>query len=155
MAQDSSVMVLDWNFHLQKQPSGVVFRKRCSENMQQIYKRTPMSKCDFNKVAKQLHWDHTSVSVLSCKFAAYFWITFSLKTPSESCFCICMSISISNVHKIQMLLICMITEIFARHKLPSRDANVFPFSHDSSEYFYYINNIDSIYEVCKQIPLKL
>ena len=27
--------------------------QRHSENMQQIYRRTPMSKCDFNKVAKQ------------------------------------------------------------------------------------------------------
>ena len=27
----------------------------CSENMQQIYRRTPMTKCDFNKVAKLLH----------------------------------------------------------------------------------------------------
>ena len=35
----------------QKQPSSGVLRKRCSENMQQIYSRTPMSKCDFNKVA--------------------------------------------------------------------------------------------------------
>ena len=26
----------------------------CSENMQQIYRRTPMPKCDFNKVAKQV-----------------------------------------------------------------------------------------------------
>ena len=26
----------------------------CSENMQQIYRRTPIPKCDFNKVAKQL-----------------------------------------------------------------------------------------------------
>ena len=26
-------------------------RKRCSENMQQIYRRTPMPKIDFNKVA--------------------------------------------------------------------------------------------------------
>ena len=25
-------------------------RKRCSENMQQIYRRTPILKCDFNKV---------------------------------------------------------------------------------------------------------
>ena len=31
--------------------------------MQQIYRRTPVPKCDFNKVAKQL---------FSCKFAAYF-----------------------------------------------------------------------------------
>ena len=28
--------------------------KRCSENMQQIYWRTLMPKCDFNNVAKQL-----------------------------------------------------------------------------------------------------
>ena len=28
--------------------------KRSSQNMQQIYRRTPMSKCDFKKVAKQL-----------------------------------------------------------------------------------------------------
>ena len=27
-----------------------VLRKRCSENMQQIYRGTPMSKCDFSKV---------------------------------------------------------------------------------------------------------
>ena len=25
--------------------------KRCSENMQQIYRRTPVPKCDFNKVS--------------------------------------------------------------------------------------------------------
>ena len=31
-----------------------------SENMQQIYRRAPMPKCDFNKVEKQLYWNHTS-----------------------------------------------------------------------------------------------
>ena len=36
---------------MQKQPSRVVLRKKCSENMQQIYSRTPMVKCNFNKVA--------------------------------------------------------------------------------------------------------
>ena len=35
----------------QKQPSRNVLRKRCFENMQQIYRRTPMLKRDFNKVA--------------------------------------------------------------------------------------------------------
>ena len=35
----------------QKQPPGGVPRERCSENMQQIYRRTPMPKYDFNKVA--------------------------------------------------------------------------------------------------------
>ena len=57
---------------IQKQPSRVALKKRCSENMQQIYRRTSISKCDFNKVAKQLYWNQTSAWVLSCKFAAYF-----------------------------------------------------------------------------------
>ena len=37
-----------------KQPSRGVLKKRCSENMQQIYRTTHMSKCDVNKVEKQL-----------------------------------------------------------------------------------------------------
>ena len=53
----------------QKQTSRGAFKKRCSENIQQIYKRTPMPKCDFNKVTK--------VWVFSCKFAAYFQSDFS------------------------------------------------------------------------------
>ena len=53
-----SVHLDDYLF--QKQPSRDVPRKRCSENIQQIYRRTPMPKCDFNKVAKQLYWNHTS-----------------------------------------------------------------------------------------------
>ena len=40
---------------LQKQPFRGVLVERCSENMQQIYRRTPMPKCDFNKTAKQLY----------------------------------------------------------------------------------------------------
>ena len=35
----------------QKQLLRSVFIKRCSENMQQIYRWIPMPKCDFNKVA--------------------------------------------------------------------------------------------------------
>ena len=37
---------------LQKQPSGGVLRKSCSENIKQIYRRTPMPKDDFDKVVK-------------------------------------------------------------------------------------------------------
>ena len=44
--------------------------------MQQIYRRTPMPKCDFNKVAKQLSWNLTSAQVFPYKFAAYFHNTF-------------------------------------------------------------------------------
>ena len=38
-----------------KQPPRGVLKKRCYENMQQIYRRTPMPKCHFNKAAKQLY----------------------------------------------------------------------------------------------------
>ena len=41
--------------NLEKQPFRGVLRKRCSENIQQFYKRTPMPKCEFNKVATQLY----------------------------------------------------------------------------------------------------
>ena len=37
----------------QKQPSGGAHSKRYFENMQQIYRRTTIPMCDFNKVAKQ------------------------------------------------------------------------------------------------------
>ena len=54
-----------------------VFRKICPEIMQQIYRRTPMPKCDFNKVDLQLYWNRTLAWVISCKFAAHlegcFW----------------------------------------------------------------------------------
>ena len=35
--------------------SRVVPGRGCSKNMQQIYRRTTMPKCDFNKYAKQLY----------------------------------------------------------------------------------------------------
>ena len=40
--------------HIKKGPLTKAAIQRCSENMQQIYRRTPMQKYDFNKVAKQL-----------------------------------------------------------------------------------------------------
>ena len=49
----------------QKQPPRGVPRKSCSENMLQIYRRTPISKYDFNKVAKQLYQNRTSAWVFS------------------------------------------------------------------------------------------
>ena len=65
------------SLQVQKQPPRGVSRKRCSENMPQIYWRTPIPKCDFNKVALQLYWNCTSPWVFSCKFATYFQNTFS------------------------------------------------------------------------------
>ena len=62
----------------QKQFSRGLLRKTCSENIQHIFKETPMLNCDFNKVSvKQHYWHHTSACVLSCKFAAYFQNTFA------------------------------------------------------------------------------
>ena len=55
----------------------VFFKKRCSESMQQIYRRTLMQKCDFNKVALQLYWNRTSGWVSSRSFTEYFQHTSS------------------------------------------------------------------------------
>ena len=63
--------------HTQKQSSRGVLRKRCSENMQQIYRRIPMPKYDSNKVALQLYWNHALAWVFFCIFAACFQNTFS------------------------------------------------------------------------------
>ena len=86
------------------------FLKKRSEKMQQIYRRTPMPKCDFNKVAfqlsklcskftredpcrnaiskkLQLYWNRTSAWVYSSKFSAYFQNTFFSEHfwPLEGC----------------------------------------------------------------------
>ena len=61
----------------QKQPPRSVPWKSCSENMQHIYRRTPMPKYNFNNVAKQLYWNRTLAWVFSCKLAIYFQNTFS------------------------------------------------------------------------------
>ena len=60
--------------NFQKHLSRGVLSKRWSENIQQIYRRKPMLKCDFNKVAKQLYWNYTSARVLSCKFSEHLFI---------------------------------------------------------------------------------
>ena len=49
----------------QKQLSRLGLRKSCSENLQQIYRRTPMPKCDFNKFANELYWNHTFSKIVN------------------------------------------------------------------------------------------
>ena len=49
----------------QKQLSRAILTKRCSENMQQIYRRTLMPKCGFSENALQLYWNHTSAWIFS------------------------------------------------------------------------------------------
>ena len=59
------------NFLFQKHPSRGVLKKRYSENTQQIYRRTPMPKCDFNKGAKQPFLNHTFAWMFSCIFSEH------------------------------------------------------------------------------------
>ena len=68
----------------QKQPSRGILRKRCSENIQQIYRRTPMPKCDFNKVLGLVHWCFGIGALLSvcCIFSEHIF----LRTPLDGCF---------------------------------------------------------------------
>ena len=56
LSQQNEVLLKD---ELQKLPSRAVLKKSYSKNMHQIYRRTPMSKCDFNKVVTSLksHFD--------------------------------------------------------------------------------------------------
>ena len=65
----------------QKWPSRSVLWKRCSEGMQQIYRRKSMSKCEFNKL-------HFGMGVLLyIKFAAcIFSENICLRTPLDKCF---------------------------------------------------------------------
>ena len=64
----------------QEQPPRGLPRKSCSKNMQQIYRRTPMPKCDFNKVAKRRYWNRTSTWVFSCQLKHIFRTPFLKKT---------------------------------------------------------------------------
>ena len=62
------------------QPSRFVLIKRCSENMQKIYKKIPIPKCDFNKVAKQLYWNRTSAWCSPVNLLYVFGTPFPKKT---------------------------------------------------------------------------
>ena len=59
-----------YNLHTRIQS---VLRKRCCENMQQIYRAAPMPKCDFNKTALNLYWNLTSA-----------WDTFRTPFPKNT-----------------------------------------------------------------------
>ena len=47
--------------------------------MQQPYRRTPVPKCNFNKIVRQFYGNDASAWVFSYKFAVYFQKTFSLE----------------------------------------------------------------------------
>ena len=62
-----------------KQPSRGVFRKMCSENTQQIYRRTPMLKCDL----LNSHFDMGVFLWICCIFSEHLF----LRTLLDGCFC--------------------------------------------------------------------
>ena len=45
-------------------PREVFLQRGCSKTMQQIFRRTPMRKCDFNKVGKQLQKSYFHIGIL-------------------------------------------------------------------------------------------
>ena len=64
----------------QKQPSSGILRKRFAETMQQIYRRTPISKCEFNK----LHFRMGAlmyVKFAACIFSEHIF----LRNPLDGC----------------------------------------------------------------------
>ena len=66
---------------LNKQPQPEAALQRCSkENFFWKYAANlQQNTCDFNKVAEQFYWNHTSAWVFSCKFVA-------IRTPLKGCF---------------------------------------------------------------------
>ena len=67
-------------FRGQRQPFIGILTKRCSENMQQIYRRTLMPKCDFNKIPKQLYWNCTSTRCSPASLVHIFRTPFTKNT---------------------------------------------------------------------------
>ena len=79
--------------HVQKQPPRGFLRKRCSENMQQIYRRTPMPKCDFSK--KDVLVDLIKI----CKFGSYAKQSCLGGTAPQNLFILEKSITPTSIHK--------------------------------------------------------
>ena len=78
-----------WTLRISNSPNikssrpGLFLGKRCPKNMQQMCRRTPIPKCNVNKVTKQVYWNCTSQWVFSCTFTAYFLNTFSKNTSGR------------------------------------------------------------------------
>ena len=51
-----------------------------SKLLEQIYRATSIMKCDFNNIALQLYYNHTSAWAF-CKFLHIFWIPFYKNIP--------------------------------------------------------------------------
>ena len=60
------------NKNYQEQQSRGVLGRRCSENMLQTYRKTPITKCDFNKITKQLQHGCSPVNFLHIFGTSFF-----------------------------------------------------------------------------------
>ena len=72
-------------YEMQKPPFRGVLRKRCSENMQQIYKRTPMPKCDFSATLLKSHFSMGVLHIFRTPFLN------NLRTPLKGYFWECVN----------------------------------------------------------------
>ena len=81
---------------IQKKPSRGVLRKRCSENIQQIYRRIPIPKSDFNKIAKQSNhtWNHTRHGCSPVNLQHIFRTPFPRNTHLGDCFWLLLEMNI-------------------------------------------------------------
>ena len=112
---------------LQKQSSRGVLRKRCSENMQEIYGRTPMPKCGFNKVAKQL-WNGCFSVPLCIPFSGSH--SFQWKSNGSHCFYYFRGIQISTNRNQRYIRLC-------RSSILKRQVTIF------QRFNYMISRIES------------
>ena len=77
---------------IQKQPSRGVLKKRCSENIQQIYWRTPMLKCDSIKLQSKVtftwyngyfEWADRHMNFRSVRSEVYFIFVFVVRKKEK------------------------------------------------------------------------
>ena len=73
-------MIFSWLFHITRSSRPKVFLWKC---ILKNYRRTPMPKSDFNKVAKELYWNHTSAWLFSCKICYIFSEYLFIRPPME------------------------------------------------------------------------
>ena len=79
-------VVASWSqIYRSSHPKVFLRKQRCSENAQQIYRRTPMPRCDFNKVAKQSHFGMCVLLYISWLLSEHLF----LRTLLDGWFWIC------------------------------------------------------------------
>ena len=77
-----------WGFHnYRSSPREVLLGKDILKICNKLYSRTPVPKCDFNKVTLELYCNHTLAWVFSCNFCCVFWERLFIRAPLLGCLC--------------------------------------------------------------------